>query len=78
MNNIKTHLRTQLTQASLSDQLHVDCEGPSLEDFRADEAIKHWLKSSTGSRHIHGHARPQKTVENEQDTSDIIIEGIKK
>ncbi|XP_070535062.1 zinc finger protein 862-like [Ptychodera flava] len=78
MNNIKNHLRTQLTQESLSDQLHVVCEGPTLEDFNADTTIKHWLTSTSGSRHVHGHAKPQKNVENDQDAPDIIIDGIKK
>ncbi|XP_070550348.1 zinc finger protein 862-like [Ptychodera flava] len=75
MNNVKTSLRTSLTQQALADQLHIVCEGPSLADFNADKAVNHWLTCGTGERHLSGH-KTKNTAEPQLE--DIVVESVKK
>ena len=55
MNNIKDSTRTLLGNKNLNNLLEVKVNGPSLEAFKAEESILHWLEICTGTRHVNGH-----------------------
>ena len=55
MNNIKDSTRTLLGNTNLNNLLEVEVNGPSLEAFKAEEPILHWLEICTGTRHVNGH-----------------------
>ena len=55
MNNIKDSTRTLLGNTNLNNLLEVKVNGPSLEAFKAEEPILHWLEICTGTRHVNGH-----------------------
>lgn len=44
---IKTDRRTRLRTHTLSDLLEIHSEGPSLEDFHADDAVELWWEAAT-------------------------------
>ena len=55
MNNIKDSTRTLLGNKNLNNLLEVKVNGPSVEAFKPEEPILHWLESCTGTRHVNGH-----------------------
>jgi hypothetical protein len=62
MNRIKTPQRNALSKASLQDIMRIYVDGPKLADFDPTESINIWLTDGPGTRHIVGHALPQKST----------------
>lgn len=55
MRLIKTSTRNCANQETLQMLMTVKRTGPSLQDFDAEKAIRHWLACGKGGRHVHGH-----------------------
>ena len=57
MNIVKSATRTSLGNNSMNDLLEIKINGPSLSNFKADEAIIHWLDKANGKRQMNGHTK---------------------
>ena len=57
MNIVKSATHTSLGNNSMNDLLEIKINGPSLSNFKADEAIIHWLDKANGKRRMNGHTK---------------------
>ena len=57
MNIVKSATCTSLGNNSLNDLLDIKINGPSLANFKADEAIIHLLDKVNGKRRMNGHIK---------------------
>ena len=55
MNKIKTESRTSMSQDTLKNLMRISIDGPNLNEYNATDSVVHWMNSSRGTRHIHGH-----------------------
>jgi hypothetical protein len=39
-----------------NDIMEVKINGPTIDDFRPEAAILHWLNKGKGTRHVNGHS----------------------
>ena len=54
---VKTDRRTSLNTSTLSDLLEIQVEGPSLQEFKADEAIRLWWDDCCTTRRVNQNPR---------------------
>ena len=55
MNIIKNSGRTLLRNDTLNSCMEIKVNGPTLEEFKADAAVLHWMNN--GQRHLNGHKK---------------------
>ena len=56
MNLVKDNFRTTLSNTNLSNLLHININGPSLENFDPANSINKWYFGS-GQKYIRGYKR---------------------
>ncbi len=67
MNRVKTTHRTSLQPETLNDCMQLSINGESVESFCPDKAIRFWMFSGKGSRHLE-HKTPTRTKSREVET----------
>ncbi|KAI2645894.1 Zinc finger protein 862 [Labeo rohita] len=67
MNRVKTTHRTSLQPETLNDCMQLSINGESVESFCPDKAVRFWMFSGKGSRHLE-HKTPTRTKSREVET----------
>ena len=73
-------LRTTLAHSTLDDIMRICIDGPTLQEFNAEQHVKSWTSNTKGTCHIKGHELPPpgkkkrlEQLEDEDDDSDLIL-----